>query len=220
MDALAGLAALLLAAAPTGSADPDAIPRNVRIVVTGTSERTAHQQGVEAAGAGQVGGVRIGGGRFPPESGVVVRGGASRSRSQGQTRQELLVMSGGRGEIVVGQEVPYQDWFQVWGQGQGLWQPGIQWKEVGARMVVEPTIVGEGILRVRLTPAFTYLLDRQTLTTEVTTLTTEVIVREGEELDLGGVPFSDRQFLEKFLVGVNESGETAQARITLKASID
>jgi len=220
MERLIRLAAVLLAAAPAGAADPDALPRNVRIVVTGTSERTAHQQGIEAAGSGHVGGVRIGGGRFPPESGVVVRGGASRSRSQGQTRQELLVMSGGRGEIVVGQEIPYQDWFQVWGQGQGLWQPGIQWKEVGARMVVEPTIVGNGTLRVRLTPSFTYLLDRQTLTTDVTTLTTEVMVREGEELDLGGVPFSDRQFLDKFLVGVNESGETVQARITLKASID
>ena len=221
MHAPIGLTALLLLGAPAAEPfTPDGLPRNVRIVVTATSERTARRQGVEAAGAGRVGGVRIGGGRFPPESGVVVRGGSSRSRTRGETRQELLVMSGGRGEIMVGEEVPYQDWFLVWGQGQGLWQPGVQWKEVGARMVVEPTIVGDDTLRVRLTPAFTYLLDRQTLTTEVTRLTTEVIVREGEELDIGGVPFSDRQFLEKFLVGVDEGGETVQTRITLKASID
>ena len=198
----------------------DALPRNVRIVVTGTSERTARQQGVEAAGAGRVGDVRIGAGRFPPESGVVVRGTASRSRSRDQTRQELLVMSGGRGEIVVATEVPYADWFQVWGQGYGLWQPGIQWKEVGARMVVEPIVLNDDTLRVRLTPAFSYLVDGRSLTTAVTQLSTEVVAREGQEIDLGGVPFSDRQFLDKFLVGFDESGDTVQARITLKASIE
>jgi hypothetical protein len=222
MSPVRGLLATLVLAAPAAEpfGSPDDVPRNVRIVVTGTSERTARRQGIEAAGAGRVGDVRIGGGRFPPQSGVVVRGGASRSQTRNETRQELLVMSGGRGEIVVAEEVPYQDWFLVWGHGQGLWQPGLQWKEVGARMVVEPTIVGDGTLRVRLTPAFTYLLDRQTLTTEVTRLSTEVIVREGQDLDLGGVPFSDRQFLEKFLVGVDEGGETIQSRITLRASID
>jgi hypothetical protein len=129
-------------------------------------------------------------------------------------------MSGGRGEIVVAKEVPYADWFQVWGQGYGLWQPAIRWKEVGARMVVEPVVLNEDTLRVRLTPAFSYLVDGRSLTTAVTQLSTEVVAREGQEIDLGGVPFSDRQFLEKFLVGFNESGETAQARITLKVSID
>jgi hypothetical protein len=221
MGSLRGLMATLLLALPAvevlGAED---LPRNVRIVVTGTSERTARRQGVDVSGGGRVGGVRIGGGRFPPESGVAVRGGASRTRSRDETRQELLVMSGGRAEIVVGEEVPYLDWFQVWGQGHGLWQAGTAWKEVGARMVVEPTVVGEGTLRVRLTPAFSHLVDRRTLTTEVTRLSTEVIVREGEELDLGGIPFSDRQFLEKFLVGFDESGETVQTRITLRATID
>jgi hypothetical protein len=215
---LAAVLALLAPAAPAFGQDP--LPRNVRIVVTGTSEHTARQQGVEASGAGRVGNVRIGAGRFPPESGVAVRGSASRTSSRDETRQELLVMSGGRGEIIVAREIPYADWFQAWGQGHGLWQPGIQWKEVGARMLVEPVIVTDDTLRVRLTPSFSYLLDGRSLTTAVTQLSTEVMAREGQEIDLGGVPFSDRQFLEKFLVGVNEYGETVETRITLKASID
>lgn len=214
------VAALVLGAPVAEAFGQGALPRNVRIVVTGTSERTARHQGVEASGAGRVGDVRIGAGRFPPESGVVVRGTASRSRSRDETRQELLVMSGGRGEIVVAKEVPYVDWFQVWGQGYGLWQSGLRWKEVGARMLVEPVILDDDTLRVRLTPAFSYLLDGRSLTTAVTQLTTEVVVREGQEIDLGGIPFSDRQFLEKFLVGFDEAGETVQTRITLKASID
>jgi hypothetical protein len=117
-------------------------------------------------------------------------------------------MSGGRGEIVVAKEVPYADWFQVWGQGNGLWQPGIQWKEVGARMG------GRARRRERPhppRPADPGLLlpgGRPSLTTSVTQLSTEVMAREGQEIDLGGVPFSDRQFLDKFLVGFDESGET------------
>ena len=220
MSLRSSAAALLLLAPLPAALAQDALPRNVRIVVTGTSARTGSHQGVEAAGSGRVGDVRIGAGRFPPESGVVVRGTASRSRSRDETRQELLVMSGGRAEIVVATEVPYADWFQAWGQGYGLWQPGIRWKEVGARMVVEPIVVNDDTLRVRLTPSFSYLVDGRSLTTAVTQLSTEVMAREGQEIDLGGVPFSDRQFLEKFLVGFDQSGETVQTRITLKASID
>jgi len=215
--------ALLLAGPVAGPADALADSpalRNVRIVVTGTSDRTSQNRGVEAAGSGTVGGVRIGGGRLPPENGVVVRGRASQTQSRDHTRQELLVMSGGRAEISVAEEVPYQEWFEVWGYERGLWQPGIRWKEVGARMLVEPTIVDEGTLRVRLTPAFSYLIDRQTVTTEVSQLSTEVLVREGQEIDLGGIPMSDRQFLEKFLVGFDERRETSRVRITLKASIE
>jgi hypothetical protein len=221
MGVLRGLlAVLVLAATGADALGDEPVPRNVRIVVTGTSDRTSRRQGVEASGAGRVGGVRIGGGRFPPESGVVVRGGASRSRSRDETRQELLVMSGGRAEIAVAEEVPYQDWFAVWGEGHGLWQAGIRWKEVGARLVVEPTVLDEGTLRVRLTPAFSYWLDQRTLTTEVSQLTTEVVVREGQEIDLGSVTTTDRQFLERFLVGFDESGETVRLRITLRASTE
>jgi hypothetical protein len=221
MGTLRGLpVALLLAAAAADALGDEPILRNVRIVVTGTSDRSNRRQGIEASGAGRVGGVRIGGGRFPPESGVVVRGGASRSRSRGETRQELLVMSGGRAEIAVAEEVPYQDWFAVWGQDHGLWQAGIGWKEVGARLVVEPTILDERTLRVRLTPAFSYWLDQRTLTTEVSELTTDVVVRDGQEIDLGGVATSDRQFLERFLVGFAESGGTTRLRITLRASME
>jgi len=214
---------LLLAGMAGGPADVRAdspVLGNVRIVVTGSSDRESRQRGVEAAGAGTVGGVRIGAGRLPPESGVVVRGRASQSQSHDQTRQELLVMSGGRAEISVAEEVPYQEWFALWGYERGLWQTGIRWKEVGARMVVEPTIVDERTLRVRLTPAFSYLVDRQTVTTAVSQLSTEVVVREGEEIDLGGIPMSDRQFLEKFLVGFDEYRETSRLRIALKASIE
>ena len=82
------VAALVLLAPLPAALGQDALPRNVRILVTGTSERTASQQGVEAAGSGRVGDVRIGAGRFPPESGVVVRGTASRSRARDETRQE------------------------------------------------------------------------------------------------------------------------------------
>jgi len=221
MGYLRGLVAVLILAG-TGAEAPgdEPLPRNVRIVVTGANEHTGSRQGVEASAGGRVGDVQVGVGRYPPPSGVVVRGDASRSRSSAETRQELLVMSGGRAEISVAEEVPYQEWFATWGQGHGLWQPGIAWKQVGARLLVEPTVVGEGTLRVRLTPAFSYWLDQRSLTTEVSQLTTEVMVREGQEIDLGGVDTPDRQFLDKFLVGFNQSHETARLRITLRASIE
>ncbi len=198
----------------------DTPARNVRIRVTHEAERLDERTllgGSAGAGAGDV---RVGVGRNPPRSGVDVRAEASRSRSTSTTQQEIVVLSGGKAHITVAEQVPYADWFLDWGQGQGLWARTIQWRDVGASLVVEPVALGDGRVRVRLTPAFSYFLDRERLVTEIHQLTTEVVVREGEPIALGGVPMSDAEFRDRFLVGFDRGRTLLRVHITLQATVE
>jgi hypothetical protein len=149
-----------------------------------------------------------------------VRAESSRTQDRSQTRQELLVLSGSQASIQVAEQVPYADWFRSWGEPYGLWTPAVQWRDVGASLVVEPVALGDGRLRIRLTPAFSYFLDRERQVTEIQQLATEVVVREGETIEVGGVPMADRQFLDRFLLGFDRSGTAQRVRITLKATVE
>ena len=182
-------------------------PRNVRITVVHSSERAESES----------------------EAGVTVRGrhphadvrlGSSSSRSTSDTRQDIVVLSGGKASIEVAEQVPYADWFWTWGQGQGLWPAqSVQWRDVGTGLVVEPFVLDDHTVRLRVTPQFSYFLDRDRLVTRVQQLSTEVVVREGEEIDLGGLPMSNREFKERFLLGVSRSGQTERVQIRLRARI-
>jgi len=202
---------LALAAAPLG---------NVRIRVTHELTQLDERTRVELAAGAQAGDVHVGVGRNPPPHGVDVRGDASRGRSSSHTEQEILVMSGGRAEITVAEQVPYAEWFRTWGGAHGLWAPGVQWRDVGATLAVEPVALGDGRIRLKITPAFSYFVDRERLVTRVQQLATEVIVREGETLDLGGLPLSDTAFQERFLLGYDAGRTVQKVRITARATFE
>jgi len=179
--------------------------RNIRIRVRSNLARTSRSRG---------GSIVLDG------SGIGVRGGATDSRSRAVSDQEILVISGGTASLRVAEEIPYPDWFWTWGLDHGLWTQGVRWRDVGTSLVVEPRVLGDGTLRVRLTPRFDYVIDRETLTTEVHSLSTEVVLREGEELDLGGVPLRDEEFRERFFVGLDDSRRTLRAQVTIRATVE
>lgn len=151
--------------------------------------------------------------------------GATRTTSRGRTQQQILVMDGGEAAITVAEQVPYSEWFWTWGRARGLWVEGewaqsTSWQQVGASLVVQPEVLSEGRIRVRLTPRFSSFLDRRRGAVDVHELATEVVVREGEEIDVGGVRMSDREFQERFLIGIDRYGTTQRVNIRLKASVD
>jgi len=196
-------------------------PRNIRIEVSARMERTERQRQLEASGTVRGGPVRVGVGRRPPaRTGVVIGGQDSRSRTTVDARQQLLVLSGGRASLTVAEEVPYSEWLYTWGLGHGLWAQNVVWQQVGTSMVVEPRVLGNGTILVRLTPRFDYRAAGSSQTVDVNELSTEVIVRPGEEISLGGVPFRDADFRDRFLAGFDESGQTASVEMTLRANVE
>ncbi|HET8646053.1 MAG TPA: hypothetical protein VFO85_11210, partial [Vicinamibacteria bacterium] len=163
-------------AAPAVSTASAAEDTNVRITVTHESVREDRRDSVQI--------------------GVRPRLGSSRSTTRGRTQQQILVMSGGQAAITVAEEVPYSEWFWTWGRARGVWAEGewaqsTAWQQVGASLVVEPLVQADGRIRIRLTPRFTSFADgRRRQAIDVHELTTEVIVRQGDEIEVGGVPFS------------------------------
>jgi type II secretory pathway component GspD/PulD (secretin) len=90
---------------------------------------------------------------------------------------------------------------------------------VGTSLAVEPLVLDDHTIRLRVTPEFGYFLDRDRRVSRVQQLSTEVVVREGDEIDLGGL-MSNREFKERFLVGVGRRGQTERIQIRLKARVE
>lgn len=179
--------------------------RNIRLTVTLRWQGTSDRAGV----------------RLRPRGGTVSVGGdLTRSQSTTTSRQDLVVLSGGRASLRIADEVPYADWFWTWGLGRGLWVEGVRWRDVATGMEVEPVALPGGRIRVRLTPYFEYLLDARRQVTRVLSLSTEVVANDGEEMALGGVPANDSDFRERFLIGYDRAHGTSQASITLRATVE
>lgn len=187
--------------------------QNVRIQVSFKDHTSSDAESLN--GRFRIGGVTV----IPPEHSE------GRFRSENSSlsslvQQELLIISGGRGSLLVATEVPYEEWLWSYGLQQGFWiTSSIRWKDVGAKLIVEPYVMGNKV-RVRLIPEFSYLIDNRRLSTIVEQLTTEVIVESGQEIDLGGIPAQDHEFYSRFLVGYDIRHERRSLHITLKPTIE
>lgn len=193
--------------------------KHVRIRVSFLGSGSANISSVDVQGRVRTGPVVIQTpGQQGSRSGITMQ--QTTSTMNSNVTQELLVISGGKARLRVGTDVPYADWFWSYGLQQGWWTVGaVHWKEVGAQMVVEPYVMGNRI-RVRLTPEFSYLLDGKTMATAIETLTTEVVVQDGQAIELGGLPVQDREFYSRFLIGQTKGGERSSLRIVLYPSIE
>jgi hypothetical protein len=179
--------------------------RNIRVMVTFRWQAASDRTGVRVR---------------PRGDGVAVGGEATRSNSTTTSRQELVVLSGGRASLRIADEVPYADWFWTWGLGRGMWVEGVKWRDVASGMEVEPLALPDGRIRVRLTPYFEYFMDAARQVTRLHTLTTEVVANDGEEIALGGVPANDSEFRERFLIGFDRARGMSQASIALRATVE
>jgi|SRR5688572_20414575 len=178
--------------------------RNVRIRVATTW----------SAESGQAGGsVRVG--RRPR-----VSAGARDSRSSVRAEQQLLVLSGGEGEIRVAEETPYAEWLFTWGTGRGLWARGTSWHDVGTSMSVVPTVLADGRIHLRITPQLSYRAGGDKGRVAVHQLSTEVVVDAGEEISLGGLPFADQEFSERFFIGLHREHGRQHVDVRVRASVE
>lgn len=135
--------------------------------------------------------------------------------------QMLVAMDGRSASLRVGESVPYLAWLTEYGFRHGyVREMHIEWRDVGSFLAVVPEIIGNGpMIRIRLIPELSGLMkDGTEQTIQFTEVATEVIVRDGETVSIGG--FTQHQdFYSKFLIGRSGSGKSFITDITLTPRI-
>lgn len=188
-------------------------PVNVRIDVDFDEAGDARQRGVGVVTEGVY---RSGqGGRVAIGVDLTDRS----TQFSGRARQTLVVASGREATLRVGERVPWLEWIETWGRNAGVFESRVRWQDVGAFLVVQPTVIGNGPdIRIRLIPELSGRVEGQPHRIRFAAAATEVIARAGETVSLAGLAQSN-EFYSRFLVGFDNAGGRRSLNITLTPSL-
>jgi len=141
------------------------------------------------------------------------------SSTTSNTRQQLMVISGKQASLSIGEDVPYIDWIMEYGFHHRIIEQQVKWQRVGSYLVIEPTVIGDGpMIRVKLTPELSGLVDNSPYRTRFETVSTEVVVSDGVPFTIGGGG-QNQEFYSRFLIGVDRSGQRHNLNIEMVAQI-
>jgi len=163
--------------------------------------------------------------------GVIIQDGKARGRGDvaGQdtttrtTRSEgifTVVQDGGTASMLVASEVPFTvvGWFRDYATGQGYAAQGTAWQRVGTTLVVSPTILPNGQIRVRLIPQVSYFSPQGDGSIEFSEASTEVVVPNGRAMRIGGATRGINQVTRQIL-GYREQQSSSESSFILTATI-
>jgi hypothetical protein len=208
-------AGALLAIAFLGSAFPAASQtgRQVKVVLEFQQKGLDSRQGAQGQG-----GVMIQDGKARGRGGVALQDTTTRTtRSEGVF---TVVQDGGTSSMVVASEVPYTvlSWFRDYASGQGYAAQGTAWQRVGTTLVVRPTILPDGQIRVRLAPQVSYFSPQGDGSIEFNEAATEVIVPNGRAMRIGGAARGINQVTRQIL-GYREQQSSSESSFILTATV-
>lgn len=191
------------------------VPRNVRVEVRfqqagGRQEQDASLQGRGAFLAD------------PLKKGSIRLRGAAADRTtltSADTTQQLTVASGHEASLFIGQEVPNLEYLMDYCVRWHVLTERIGWDRVGAQLVVQPTIIGDGPnINIRLIPQLSGMVAGRSYATKLIGLATEIEVADGRTIPIGGLG-RHAEFYDRFLVGLKQAGSAQALSLTLTPHI-
>ncbi|HEX9408404.1 MAG TPA: hypothetical protein VGA23_02000 [Methylomirabilota bacterium] len=209
------IAVALFAIALVESAIPAASQtgRQVKVVLEFQQKGLDSRQGVQGQG-----GVIVQDGKARGRGGIAAQDTTTRTtRSDGVF---TIVQDGGTSSMMVASEVPYTvlSWFRDYATGQGYAAQATAWQRVGTTLVVRPTILPDGQIRVRLTPQVSYFSPQGDGSIEFNEAATEVIVPNGRAMRIGGSTRGINQVTRQIL-GYREQQSSGESSFILTATI-
>ena len=193
----------------------DAKAVNIRIDVDFIQSSEKRAYGGRLDGSGHVERTRKGQNKAHFKFNPSIRGETSSSISN--ARQTLVVANGKSARLSVGEQAPYYEWLMDFGVRHGLIEQKFHMREVGASLVVEPEIIGDGsLIRVRLVPEMSGLVNGRVNRIQFRKVATEVVVRNGGSINIGGFS-SDDEFSRRFLAGAEGGGFATGLNVKLTA---
>jgi hypothetical protein len=203
-------AAILLASAlPAGGQSG----RHVKVALEFQQRGQEARQGAQGRGS-----VVIQDGKARGRGGVAVEDTTTRTtRTSGVF---TVVQDGGTASMMMASEVPYSvvTWFRDYATGQGYVAQGTAWQRVGTTLVVNPTILANGQIRVRLIPQVSYFTPDGGGSVEFNEAATEVIVPNGRAMRIGGGTREVNQVTRQIL-GYREQQSSGESSFILTATI-
>ena len=188
--------------------------RQVKVVLEFQQQGQDSRQGAQ----GRASGVVIQDGRARGRGGVALQDTSTRTtRSEGVF---TIVQDGATASMLVASEVPSSvvGWFRDYATGQGYAVQGTAWQRVGTTLVVSPTILPNGQIRVRLTPQVSYFSPQGNGSIEFNEAATEVIVPNGRAMRIGGATRGINQVTRQIL-GYREQRSASESSFILTATI-
>ena len=198
--------ALLLAALPSAGQSG----RQVKVVLEFEQRGQETRQGAQGRGS------------------VVIQDGKARGVAVEDTTTKttrtsgvfMVVQDGGTSSMMVASDVPYTvvGWFRDYATGQGYVAQGTAWERVGTTLAVNPTILANGQIRVRLVPQVSYFTAESGGSVEFNEAATEVIVPNGRPVRIGGGTRGINQVTRQIL-GYREQQGSSESSFVLTATI-
>ncbi len=187
--------------------------RQVKVVLEFEQRGQETRQGAQGKGS-----VVIQDGKARGRGGVAVEDTTTRTtRTSGVF---TVVQDGGTSSMMVASDVPYTEvaWFRDYAAGQGYVAQGTAWQRVGTTLVVNPTILANGQIRVRLVPQVSYFTPEGAGSVEFNEAATEVIVPNGRAMRIGGGTRGVNQVTRQIL-GYREQQSSSESSFILTATI-
>ncbi len=205
------VAAIILATAMPAIAQSG---RQVKVVLEFQQQSQSARQGAQGQGS-----IIIEDGKKPRgRSGLAVEDTTTRTtRTSGVF---TVVQDGGTASMMVASEVPYTaiSWFRDYATGQGYVAQGTAWQRVGTTLVVNPTILPKGQIRVRLVPQVSYFTPEGAGSIDFNEAVTDVIVPNGRAMRVGGATRGINQVTRQIL-GYSQQQSSSESSFILTATI-
>lgn len=109
--------------------------------------------------------------------------------SSSYTKQFIVVLDGYSAGIFVGEQVPFISYYRrfLFERGYITEEKEIEMKDIGTKLKVKPRIIGNNMIEITLTPEISFLQDRKRRIIDIKTLSTTVVVADGQSLPIGGL---------------------------------
>ncbi len=188
--------------------------RQVKVVLEFQQQSQASRQGAQGQGS-----IVIEDGKKPR-----ARGGLAAEDTTTRTTRTngvfTVVQDGGTASMMVASEVPYTaiSWFRDYATGRGYIAQGTAWQRVGTTLVVNPTILPKGQIRVRLVPQVSYFTPDGGGSIEFNEAVTDVIVPNGRAMRVGGATRGINQVTRQIL-GYSQQQSASESSFILTATI-
>lgn len=142
------------------------------------------------------------------------------TKTSDNTRQSLVVMSGGTASLEIGREVPQVNWLIERGRHWGYIQADIQVRQVGASLRIQPRLLGNsGRVAIRLIPELSVLTgDGNIRQVQFINVATEVVALDGQTVTFGGFD-QNKDFYDRFLIGFRDGGNQRRVQLSLTPHI-